>query len=397
MGFASGAITFRRYLLSGGHPAALTDEWRAAIAAQRFGRTGAAGADGVEAGWIVPTHLLDTDFSDRERILVGRFVYLALRLDRTAPPPALVRSYQCQEEDTLRKTAGRDTLSARDRKLAREAAHERAEGEARQGAFRRMAAYPLAIDLRGGEAYFGCLAGRAAEQLVTLAAETFGVTFVPATADEIGYRAAESQGLSRALEDAKPAHLVAPPPGASGDGEDGSPANERGFLAREFLGWLWFHVLVREGLVRGTRCGEVAVSMHKSMHLACGYGSGGRVGLRCDAPAAASEARAALAAGKWPVRAGLMLSSADGTWELTFDAQRWTVSGLHVPREDADDAHTIQLDRLDAMARLSALLEDLYGSFLRIRLSESWSREHVAMRRWAQEAGLSALAHRATA
>ncbi len=396
MGFAAGAITFRRYLLSGSHPAALTDEWLAAIAARRFGRA-AAGVGGVEAGWIVPTHLLDTDFTDRERILVGRFVYLALRLDRTTPPPALVRSYQCQEEDTLRKTTGRDALSARERKLAREAAHERAESEARKGAFRRMAAYPLAIDLKAGEAYFGCLAGRAAEQLVTLAAETFGVTFVPATADEIGYRAAESLGLSRALEVARPAHLVAPPPGASGEDDGGSPATDRGFLAREFLAWLWFHVMVREGLVRGTRSGEVAVSLHKSMHLECGYGSGGKVGLRCDAPASASEARTALGVGKWPVRAGLMLSAADGAWELTFDALRWTVSGLHVPREDADDAHAVQLDRLDAMARLSALLEDLYGTFLRVRLSESWSREHAAMRRWAQEAGMSALAHRATA
>ncbi len=84
MGFATGVISFRRYHIVGSRPEELTPEWHAAIAAHAFGKHADVSTDGVEIGWIRPNHLFDIDFADASQIEVGRFVFVAMRLDRTA-------------------------------------------------------------------------------------------------------------------------------------------------------------------------------------------------------------------------------------------------------------------------------------------------------------------------
>ncbi len=119
MGFAGGAVMFRRLYQAGRPIEGMSDELLETIAAHAFGKHGQATSDGIETGWIVPQHLFDVDFTDPERILFGRFLFLAMRMDRTASTAGIVQRYRRLEEAAARDSAGSDTLSRSDRRLAK--------------------------------------------------------------------------------------------------------------------------------------------------------------------------------------------------------------------------------------------------------------------------------------
>ena len=385
MGFATGSITFRRYYICGNHPTSLSDEWFDAIAQRAFGRGGEAAADGIETGWIVPTHLFDVDLSSPERITVGRFVFLAIRLDRTAPPGAVVRSYRKMEEQAALHAGGRTTLSRAERAIAGQAATERAQSEARRGMFRRIAAYPVLIDLQDGVVYLGNLGTTASDRFLALFADTFQTTLAPATAEEVAYRIADKAGAARSFEDSVPTHLT--PPAA--DVGDASPADaaalDKSFLGREFLTWLWYRADSAEGLFEIGSNPCVTLAMHRMMHLECSYDLTGSDTIRTDAPASSPEAKAALRIGKQLTKVDLLIGAGRDEWSVTVDGPRWNMSKVIVPSSEEDDALDRLVERFNAIRRLACTLDDLLATFLKCRLGPAWRAESGAMRRWADQ------------
>lgn len=388
MGFASGSISFQRFFLSGEHPQRLTDEWLAALHDNAHGRRGYDPKRMIESGWIVPDHLFDVDFSSAHRVTCGPFVFLGLRVDRLAPPPAVVAGYRRIEELALVADAGEGIAPNRaQRRLAKEAADRRAQEEAREGAFRRIRAYPLLIDLEEGIAYFGNTGRAAAEELNQLFTDSFGVTLVPATPSECAARWAENKARTRWLDDALPFALVEPP----GDAESGSalafPGADRAFLGREFLGWLWHRCDVGEGMFELNDRGGVSVAIHRQMALACVFQQSGNAAIRCDAPGASPEARAALRIGKLPTKLAMLVESAGTAWSVTV-GDSGTVSGLALPpAEDVDSGWALLEHRFLSMREASRTLDGLYRSFLEIRLGEDWDAEHARMTHWARPVG----------
>ena len=271
IGFASGPITFRRFFLCGERPDSLSNGWYEAIAVRAFGKQREAASDGIETGWIVPNHLFDVDFSSPDRVTCGRFVFLAMRLDRTAAPGAIIQSYRKMEESAALQASGRASLSRTERRLANEAALARAEEEARADKFRRTTAYPVLIDFPDGVVYFGNLGAPAGDKLMALFSETFGTPIVPATVDEVAYRIAQRQGRVRVFEDVQPAHLVEPPTPAGEADALTFPGQDRRFLGREFLAWLWHRVDAHEGLFEMKRHRSVTVAIERIMHLVCSF------------------------------------------------------------------------------------------------------------------------------
>lgn len=382
MGFASGSITFRRYYLCGEHPGSLSEEWFEALAGHAFGQGGEETSDGIESGWIVPTHLFDVDFSAPQRVTVGRFVYLAMRLDRTAAPAPIVKSYRKQEEEAALAASGGEVLGRAERSLARQAAADRAQREARKGMFRRVAAYPVLIDLEDGVVYFGNTGSTAGDKLLTLFSDTFQTTLAPATIEEAGYRIAERIGASRSFDEATPAHFADPP---AMDGEIASaefPGNDRRFLGREFLTWLWYRTDAAEGLFELDGDRSVALSIHRMMHLECGYNLTGRDSIVTEAPARSPEAWAALGIGKQPTKVALLIGADQDEWSLSLDGPAWNVSGLVLPPPEESDPLGRLEERFNGMRRVGRTLDQLLAVFLRCRLGAAWKAESAAIRAW---------------
>ncbi|MGB0716658.1 MAG: hypothetical protein ACPGXK_12310 [Phycisphaerae bacterium] len=381
MGFLSGSISFRRFYIEGPLARECDDEMCGKLAAHAFGKHGYETTDGIESGWVTPAHIFDTDFSSTEKFAMGPFLHLGFRLDRTGAPANVVKAYRLMEEKTMLEESGREFLSKKERRLAKEAAVRRAELEARQGNFRRSAAYPVLIDLEHRQIYLGNNSSAVGDRFMQLLKETLGISLTPADSQEVAYRIAALRGDQRSFEDAEPSYFVDCPIEEHTTPFDGT---DRNFLGWEFLTWLWYVLEVREGQVSISDQESISVTFARNLHLSCCFELSGSDSILNDAPVRSPEAKAALTIGKTPRRAGFLIASRAGEWQVNLDGPRFTCSGLVIPALEEGDALAIAEHRFLQMRLFSEALDALYGAFLKQRLTPAWGSEFAAMKHWVQ-------------
>lgn len=380
MAFASGSVTYRRFFISGEMPKSIDDRFVKALSGNAFGKYGVSSPDGKVVGWLSPDHLFDTEISP-ERIAFDQFAFLQMRLDSLAAPGAVLRSYVRQEEAAERETGGKDRLSKLQRQQARERATARTEEEAKAGLHRRISAVPVLIDLPARTVYFGNLGGTASDKFIILFRDTFDVALEPATSEHLALRIMDAAGDPRSIEDAQPFHLVS----STGVVDDGFDFDSRTFFGREFLTWLWF---MSDGGTSTYQVGSdsLAAVITGMMRLDCDFRMTGSDLIRCDNPARAPEAHAAIAIGKQPVKAGLILGGRTGEYSLMLDGPAFNVSGLRLPDSDNVDRRGRLEERFTQITEVAGLLDTLFGLFLGRRASTDWHKELAAMKRWASGA-----------
>jgi hypothetical protein len=94
--------------------------------------------------------------------------------------------------------------------------------------------------------------------------------------------------------------------------------------------------------------------------------------VRGAAPSGSAEAREAVRAQKFPVRARIAVRNEERDFALVLVAQRFAVASGAIPAvltKDSDDAF---LERMMLVERLLLSLDGLYGAFLKDRLGEVW-------------------------
>jgi hypothetical protein len=385
MGFAKGPITFRRFFIIGPHAKGDAPQRHEALAAHAFGRHVETAEDHA-IGWIVPTHLFDVDFASPERYRIGRYMYLAMRVDRLAPPRAVVASYRAMEAAAALRATGRDALTRAELRTAKDAAEQRAARETREGVHRRITAYPVLIDWEDAVVYFGHLGAASADRLCALFAETFDVGLVAATVGETAMRFAERHSLLRSLDAAEPMLWGEAAHGGGVEAGDTLDRTRRAFLGSEFLVWLWRLLDTGDGALPAPRGANCDGTIEGLVQLDCPAGRTGRTTVRCDAPPSAPECRAALRLGKMPTRVTIRLSSAEGERTCSVNGPAWTISGLCLAPTESSHATEILEERFDGLRAVWRLWDHLFGVFLRARLGPSWEAEAAGVAHWARGA-----------
>jgi len=382
MGLVSGPISFQRFFIQGRMVRDPLDERLfAALNARAFGRL-APLPDDTQIGWIGPRHYFETELA-AEHSVFGPYVLIAVRLDRLRAPAGVLKSYIRLEEEAAREAGGKEFLSQGEKRKAREAALLRAEQEAKAGDFRRITAAPLLIDLPRQIAYLGGLSTALGDKVMQLFADTFGCALEPATPARLADRLLAAGKNQRALENLPPSHLVRPPEGAVERGEV-HIAGDLSFLGRELLTWLWHQVERDEGALRIGSGDDVTVGLERMLRLKCDFGLTGTTTIMAEQPAGLPEARAALATGKQPVKAGLVLGVPYGEIKLTLDAARFGVSGLVIPEDAAEqDWRARRERRFERIGEAAALLDALFELFLARRVGREWNRDVRELSAWA--------------
>lgn len=383
MAFASGPISYQRFYLSSRLAGHLTDAMLSAITARAMGRSGVL-SDDTQIGWIGPRHVLDTEITG-EAIAFGSFLHLGLRVDRLRVPSNILKAYIRQEEDAIKASSGREFLSKGERKKAREAALLRAEQEARDGSFRRMNAYPVLLDLASKRAFLAAGSTGVGDKFVKLCNDTFGHSPEPATPETVARRIMAGAKNPAAIDHVAAMRLVKPPDGFDSDRAGGSfSGGDLSFLGKELLTWVWHQSDADEGRLAVSTGDEVSVMLDKTLRLKCDFGMTGAVTISADGPTGLPEARAALAVGKQPVKAGVILGARSGEFRFTLDATRFVLSGLTLPEETSEQDARARLEaRFELIGESADLLDALFQAFIEVRIAADWSKKHRELSRWA--------------
>jgi hypothetical protein len=386
MGFLNGRITYVRYRVSGPSPLPFGEEILEQAQLHAIGRHGGPDpTDGVSAGWAGGDHVLDLSF-DLAKNLINDALHLAIRIDTDKVPGALLRAYTKIETDARAQLNPSGFPTKAQRQEAKEAARIRAEAEAADGRFRRMAHYPVLWDGQSNILYAGATSASVLDRLQTLFRETFDRTLEPITAGRLAFDQARGRGQERSVEDFGPTGFVGEDAAYSSVAWAESDPSSRDFWGNEFLIWLW-HTLQNVGDTIALPDGsEATVMVAKTLTLDCPRGETGRDHLTNEGPTRLPEAFRALQAGKLPRKAGLIIVRHDAQYELTLQAETLAVSGANLPKIEGASGHELHSARIDSLRHLAETLDLLYDAYGRRRTSPDWNGELGRIRRWLQAA-----------
>lgn len=411
MGLMRGSMSFRSYGLSGEWPAVVDDWILGCLAGGAFGTARVQSADGSEAGFITARHLFDVNF-DAPGCSAGEFVYFQMRQDRHRVPGDVLRSYVAMEESALLAAGGRGFLTRNERQEARDNARHRADKEIKTGAYRRISSAGVLLDLGAQRLHLFGGGQRLSEVFCGLFEVSFDRVLDPLSAGVLAGQYARRHGLVRALEDLGPAAFIDPPGEHMAQGIGSATyAHERDFLGMEFLTWLGWKCDGGTATIdlagSGVRTAEVVLD--RAMELSCVYDLTGRASVRASGAASAPETRSALARGKQPRRAGLMVAAGDLQATLVLEGCGFAVSGVSLLGDDSAggpsaaagaggggqsgrggrgrDAAEELAARFEAARELSAVLERMFGTFVKLRCGGEWSGELRKIRSWVKAGG----------
>jgi len=402
MPFRSGAISYRRFAVTGERPDMLDAKLFESLRGSALGELEPIKPGDTQVGFTAGRHLFDRAF-DYERIGFGSGLLLGYRIDTVRVPPEIKRAYVAMAEDA-RVQPSKDGIGGflprTAKKEAREEAMRRIEEEIGDGRYRRPKHTPLWWDFSKSTLYGPVTSDIEVQALRHLMMDTLEVKIEPRTAGRIALDHLVAKGRASDYDDLRPQPLSSAPPEIELVREDGGrasadrpelpwTANEpQDFLGNLFLLWLWWHCDTREGLV-DTDDGEIAVVIDKTLDLECAWGLSGRTSLRGDGPTRRAEAARAVQLGKWPRKVGLTVSQFGRVWECTLQGDRFEVSGLKLPKpEDKPQSLRAAIEeRLDSFATFDSALMAMYRAFLDARLSRAWDSTRGEMRNWISELG----------
>lgn len=112
MGILSGALSVRRFRVSGEVPEDFRDRFRDALQKHAFREPTVSQGKEEIRGWVCTQNLLDTDFTDFNRWLYGEYAMFALRVDKKSLPAKLFKATVAKRAQAWCQERGTETCPA---------------------------------------------------------------------------------------------------------------------------------------------------------------------------------------------------------------------------------------------------------------------------------------------
>jgi hypothetical protein len=382
MGFDSGTIAFKRYVVTGNAPGMVDETLLDKLAGHALKEQDLGLPPEIEWGWCGGRHVLDNQFTFERNVFNDSLVF-GLRIDTNKVPGELKKAWTSMEEDATAAGNPSGFISKAQKKNVKETIRRKFDDELRSGRFRKSKMSNVLWDLPNAT-LFGPSSLAVAEKLGELFERTFEVGLQPIGSGEQALRVLEGNGKRREYEDLVPTRFVV---GPNGDGQPAEypwtakGASPKDFLGNEFVLWLW-HTAEHSGFVK-TDKHDVAVMFEKALDLDCAYGQTGRDGLRGDSPIRMPEAMDALRSGKVPRKATMQLERSGHAYAFSLTAESLVVSGLRLPEvEEADNPRTLFEERITLLRDFVDLLDETYAAFLKVRAGGGWESHVGQIRKW---------------
>jgi len=157
-------------------------------------------------------------------------------------------------------------------------------------------------------------------------------------------------------------------------------------LGEEFLTWLWYQSDTAPGSFTDKEGNPFNVYMEQRIVVQGGQGQSKETATVSGSLSPLREARFGLGTGKKVTRALVRLEKDDMAFQFTLKAEDFGVGSLKTPKLDAtdkdDEPDAIFLEKIYLMETCMALLDSLYATFLKLRLSREWESEVKTMGQW---------------
>jgi hypothetical protein len=389
MGFSSGLISFRRYIVAGAAPEAIDQAMLDKLDEHALRPRDLGVPEEVEYGWSGGRHVLDASFSFENNVYAEALSF-GLRVDTNKVPGELKQAYTLMEEEAVAATNPSGFISKNQKRDVKDIIRRKIDDELRSGKFRRSKLAPILWDLPSSTLY--CPANASTqEKLLELFERTFELKLLPVSSGALAMRLLETRGKRRDYEDLRPTRFANGP-----EGENQSPdypwiakgPEAKDFLGNEFLLWLWHEADVRSGVV-----GPATVFIDRSLDLDCAYGQTGRDSLKADGPSRMPEAADALQTGKVPRKAGIVMDAEGMQFNFSLNAETLAVSGLKLPEvEEADTPRVLFEERVAMLRGFCKSMDAMFDEFLKVRMGGGWEGQTSTMRRWINRTSRRALA-----
>lgn len=407
MSFTSGRVSFVRFRVTGDAPAAADDTALSILKEHAFVETPIGAPDEIEAGFITGEHILDTQFT-YEKNGFGQCLLFALRIDTHKVPAEIKQAYKKINEQAAAEGNPSGFASKTQKRDAADQASRQVHEDLAAGKFRRSKSVPILWDLKNKMLYCGAATNSAIEQISSRFRQAFACELELISAGTLAGHLFRHSGKGRDYEDLRPSAFT-PPPAATrrdADDADATPRDPsvplvpwvaqavdlKDFLGNEFFIYLWHLTESADGRIptadgpSGATPAQVFLAIDKQLDMDCGWGVNGKQSLRGDGPSHLSEAGEALVTGKWPRKAGLLLSDGEHQWELTLHADRMAISGAAMPEiPEAQSPRELIEARLELIRALARTLDAMYQAFLDHRTRSSWPTRRQAIAQWIRE------------
>ena len=390
MGARGGSLTFTRLFTQGALPKDLRRKFLEAAKLRVFEPLKPEDEALEATGWCVMERPFDLEL-DAGKMFHDSYVLLGFRVDRYRIPGALLKSQITDEEQRLLARTKKTRLSRNEKLEVR----ERVVTRLRKKVIPSSKAIDLVWHLDQGTVLFFGHSKRTLADFSALFEKSFGLALVEDSPYTAASRAGLSRELTRALQEIEPLSFssgrkrlgkaaskaeadkapskeaVQEPDGAAADDLLERIESTR-FLGSEFLLWLWLRAEIISQPISLGELGDHEVWLDNHLTLQSDIDPNERVTVRGAAPSGSAEAREAVRAQKFPVRARIAIRSDERDFACVLVAERLAVASGVIPavlNKDTDDAFQ---ERMTLIERLSLSLDGLYAAFLRERLTPIW-------------------------
>lgn len=355
MGFLKGTLTFSSFRVAGDDPPNFGKFFDERIKKFSFPDFAPQGQETVW-GWTDIENHLDTKFAGA-KYAVGPYLLFALRADKKAAPPALLR-IKCLE-------AERDIAEERKLKRLSKALRDEIRESISNELLNRILPVPSFFEVcwhpQEKRLYFSGLADKVIDDFHFLFKDSFSLTLQPYYPWDPSCMSAERAAAMSSVDGA--------------------------LWGREFLTWLWCKSEERNGAIALSKQEEIELIFTRRIVLASGDGDYSEQVVCQGLHAGLEEGKEALRRGKKIKEARIRLGIDSDVYEFTFKADRFHFQSMKLPEtldeEGEDDKDGRNLERLYLIDRPCKIMEKLFDVFLNIRLSPKWEQEETGrMNKW---------------
>jgi len=379
MGFLSGTTTFQRYWITKDPTPALGPDHIKKLEKFRIGKLDTTALDEPNVGFLAGSHLLDTKFS-LEKNVIGDALHFGVRLDTDQIPSAIKNAWLQMEllPLTVDNPSGKPTK--KQRQEAKEMVEARCAEEAATGKFRRMSQVSVLWDASNDEIYVGSSSPSASEVCIGLLQRAFEIEVDHVTSGKLAQTYATEFKKLEDLYKLTPSTFIA-------DQESGvtwwnGMSDNYDYLGNEFLLWLWWNWETNGDVVSLNDESEVSGMFARTLSLDCPQGEFGKETISAVSPVVLPEALLAIQSGKLPRKAGLTLVRHGQQYDLTLQAETFSIGSGKITSIGDDVANVDTVDRIQSIRDFSETIDLLFDAFCERRIGKTWKSELKKIQEW---------------